>query len=804
MSAVWMRVRAELRGRWRASVGLALVVGLAGGLVIAAAAGARRTDSAYTRFLAKARPAQVFIPLAGQFFGFADVDLEKVEALPQVAESARFTFYVAFIRTASGLELTPMTGHNETVSFASDDPRYDRAFNRTFALEGRLPDPNRADEAAVSYDASQRYRIHIGDTLTYRLLTFQDFAVGVGAGIPKLTGPVVPVRIVGIEVTPGELPPGLGFPVIHLTRAFHRTYGGKVAAIPAINVRLKHDRDFAAFQRDLEAKALAPGQEGRPVQLFSEPSHRRLVQRSIHVQAVALWTLALLAGLASLAVFAQAIARQAFAESDDNPVLRSLGMTRSQVFTVGLTRSLAVGVAGAVVSVAIAFALSPLTPIGLARVAELHRGLAADAVALGVGAVGLVATVAALGALAAWRAARALARERPAAASTSRVAEGAARAGLPASLVAGIRLALEPGRGRTAVPMRTTLIGIVIALLSVGSAVTFAASLTHLSDTPRLQGWNWDLAIGDSFDPDTSARVLPVLRRNPTVSAIAAGGSGFFRVGGESVEIVGMDPVTGVVEPTMLQGRPPRSIDEVALGTRTMRAAHVELGDVVRVSRGTASVPMRVVGRIVTSNPGSGELGTGAVMTFAAFKRVTPTAPVDQYLVRFAVGADRAALIASIRKAFPDLGVLAGPRIGDVQNVLRVRNLPLVLAGLLSVMGLATMVHTLVTVVRRRRLDLAILKTLGFATRQLRSTVAVQATTLALIALAVGLPLGAAAGRWSWRVFADQLGVAPEPVIPLLPIVLAIPGTLVLANLIAAGPSRAAARTRPAVVLRSE
>src|SRR6478752_3685983 len=46
-----------------------------------------------------------------------------------------------------------------------------------------------------------------------------------------------------------------------------------------------------------------------------------------------------------------------------------------------------------------------------------------------------------------------------------------------------------------------------------------------------------------------------------------------------------------------------------------------------------------------------------------------------------------------------------------------------------------------------------------------------------------------------------QLGVLPEPAIPLTAILIAIPAALALANLIAAAPARAAARTRPATVL---
>jgi hypothetical protein len=43
------------------------------------------------------------------------------------------------------------------------------------------------------------------------------------------------------------------------------------------------------------------------------------------------------------------------------------------------------------------------------------------------------------------------------------------------------------------------------------------------------------------------------------------------------------------------------------------------------------------------------------------------------------------------------------------------------------------------------------------------------------------LPVGVAAGRWGWRVFAGQLGVLPAPVVPLVVIFLAVPAALFLA-----------------------
>jgi len=140
-----------------------------------------------------------------------------------------------------------------------------------------------------------------------------------------------------------------------------------------------------------------------------------------------------------------------------------------------------------------------------------------------------------------------------------------------------------------------------------------------------------------------------------------------------------------------------------------------------------------------------------------------------------------------------EVGVdLAAPpkRVADFGPV---DNMPVVLAGLLGLIATATLIHTLVSAVRRRRPDLAILKTVGF----------VEAQVLTLFALLVGIPLGVAAGRRSWSAFADDLGTVPEPVVPLL-VSLTVPLAVLVANAVAALPARAAARTRPAMILRSE
>ena len=61
MTAVAIRLSAELRARWRAWLLLAVVAGLLGGLVLAVFAGARRGESALERLLVVSRPQDVTI-----------------------------------------------------------------------------------------------------------------------------------------------------------------------------------------------------------------------------------------------------------------------------------------------------------------------------------------------------------------------------------------------------------------------------------------------------------------------------------------------------------------------------------------------------------------------------------------------------------------------------------------------------------------------------------------------------------------------------------------------------------------------
>lgn len=180
----------------------------------------------------------------------------------------------------------------------------------------------------------------------------------------------------------------------------------------------------------------------------------------------------------------------------------------------------------------------------------------------------------------------------------------------------------------------------------------------------------------------------------------------------------------------------------------------------------------------------------GLALAAVAGARLTSTA-YERF--REATGRADAIVFATL------IGVL------DADYYLRnVRTLPKALAGLLVLLGLGAMGHVLATTVRRRRHDLAVLRALGFRALQVGGCVAWQAVTVSVVALLVGIPLGIAVGRWSWRWVADSTPLLYVPPIAAVVVLVSIPAALVLAITMAALPARRAAHLRPADVLRAE
>jgi hypothetical protein len=148
--------------------------------------------------------------------------------------------------------------------------------------------------------------------------------------------------------------------------------------------------------------------------------------------------------------------------------------------------------------------------------------------------------------------------------------------------------------------------------------------------------------------------------------------------------------------------------------------------------------------------------------------------------------------------------VVGVQRPAEIVNYGSIGATPTLLASALAAGAVIALGLTLAASVRRRRRDLALLKTLGFTQRQLAAAVAWQASVAAVIGIVVGVPVGIALGRWLWDLFARQIFAVPDATVPVVAVIVVALGALVLANIVAALPGRSAARTSTALLLRSE
>jgi hypothetical protein len=800
MQAVWLRVHAGLRQDWRSPLVLALITGLMGSLVLVSLAGARRTDTAVSRFLAWSGPTE------GQVAGVPFRTLSRIARLPGLAYSERGAFML-IAASPAGHPGASRPGQVTTWALIDTPPQ-----SRAIIVAGRRASPSRAGQVMINETAARILGVHVGSMIQLRGFRPSQVMAVLNNQVLHPTVTLPDVRVTAIIRTPTDLG-GSGAPSdviftgtgsLFLTAAFYHRFAGSVGNMAGLSFHL--DRGLAglpAFRA--EVNRLTGGRA--QFEMGSDDAiAAAAAERGTSLQALALLLFGIIVALAMLIILGQSLARLAYAGSEDMPVLRALGSSRGQLFAVALAPGALVAVAGMTLAVPVAYLLSVFTPVGLARRAEITPGLAFDVpVLLGGGALA-VALLTARVAVTAQRVARMPAGQLAGSRSRgSLIARWMARRGSPPAAVSGVRFAFEPGADRSAVPVRSAVLGTVLALAAVIAALVFGASLTHVIRDPLIVGWNWDVAVGNPHSGDISAQTVPKLRADSGIAGFTATGLGDAVMDGRDVPFVGIRLLRGDVAPPVLAGRLPHGPREIALSGGELQALHRQVGGLITGRGPRGPVPLRIVGQIVLSPEITNEqlkLGSGAVMTLAGADALSRTRlPVNVFLVRLRHPGDPAA-IARLRREFPGVVLPAVPP-PEVRELQGVNGLPLILASLLTLLAVGTIAHTLVTSVHRRRRDLAILKALGFVSRQVRATVAWQATAIAATGLVIGLPLGIAAGRWAWTVLARGFAIEPVPVISPL-VLLSVPAVLILANVVAAIPARAAAGTQAAVVLRTE
>ena len=359
---------------------------------------------------------------------------------------------------------------------------------------------------------------------------------------------------------------------------------------------------------------------------------------------------------------------------------------------------------GSLLAFAVAVALSPLAPIGPVRPVYPYPGVAIDWTVLGFGVLALVAILGAVSVGLAYRAAPHREAGRRRGAGHTGIARGPGHGvGRVAGVaVAGVRLALEPGSGRSAVPVRSAILGAVLAITVVTGTFTFGSSLDTLVSHPSLYGWNWNSMLLSGFSGDEDLpqhEATTLLEHDPYVSGISGMYFGTLKIDGQTVPVLGGSP-GAPVQPPLLSGHGFDATNQVVLGATTLADLHARVGESVMVSNGvTKPTRLTMVGTatmpaIGTQNPHL-EMGTGALLDFdlipaSARNLQESTVPgPNAFLIRLRAGSNPTSALRSLSRIESTLnassdgagGVVGVLRPAEIANYRSIGTLPGLLGG---------------------------------------------------------------------------------------------------------------------------
>jgi len=825
LRVAWYRCRTTYRRRLGGYLSIVLLLGLVGGLAMGSVAAARRTQSSFPAYLASTNPSALFgvtavlDPLIGSHRGYDPVILRKISRLPHVQR----------VSSESGLDVIQLTRDGTPINNVfppaagnglGSDNGEDFDQDRVTIVQGKMADPRRADQMVMDASIAAVAHLHVGERVRVGVYTnAQTLLPGFG------TAKVRPYRVEEVTLTGLAIEPhnvveddidstaswGL------FTPAFTRQFLACCSNYTATGVQVDTPGDAGPVQNEMQR--LFP--KGFPEAVLAS-SITAKAERAIKPESIALGVFGVIAALAALLICGQIIGRQTRLGVNDLGTMRALGASPAMTSVDGLIGILGAVVSGAVLAVIVAFVLSPLAPLGPVRPVDPTPGLSADWAVFGAGVLLFVLVLGGVAAVQAYRAEprRAAARRAHVVGSPPGVATATASLSPPAVL--GVRFALEPGADRSTAPVRSAIFGAMLAVTVLVSTVTFGASLDTLVSHPALYGWNWSnmLSSGGDIPAGPATRLLDADR---DVQAWSGAYYGYLQFNGLSVPVLGEAPGARV-QPPVLSGHALQTPDEVVLGASTLSQLHAHVGDEVTVTgppggprvltiAGTASMPTIGMGGVPHM-----EMGTGALLAYRLIPAASRnpfanpvTGPESVFVdLRPGVDAQRARQrlqgIASTLTNNFNFGVTVVNVLhpAEIVNYRSMGTTPAILGAALAAGAVVALALTLLASVRRRRHDLALLKTLGFTGRQLHSIVSWQSMVSVGLGALFGVPLGIIVGRALWTVFADEIHAVPQPTVPALTVTLIALGALVLAWAVAAVPGRLAARTPTALLLRAE
>jgi hypothetical protein len=357
------------------------------------------------------------------------------------------------------------------------------------------------------------------------------------------------------------------------------------------------------------------------------------------------------------------------------------------------------------------------------------------------------------------------------------------------------------------------IVGAVVGVLGVVGCFTFRAGLADAAASPERSGVVWDFTVASATGPLTLEQLAGITTDPDVAGVMHAVWYRAVRIRGVATPTFGISTLKGRTAPVVLTGRAPRANNEIAFGPGTLRELKLHVGERISVGDRPGRTAT-VVGTALLPASSHTDYDQSAWMTAGAVERLMgPIGRLDSneyedyVLIRWKPGVSPHAAergLTSILGKNNELDAQAAVLPPAVVTLGHLQSLPLALGVFFALLASATVAHALVTTVRRRRQELAVMRSIGLTRRQSRVAIGWQATIIAAAGIVLGIPLGIAAGRLVWRWLAHNFPVVYVPPLAAIAVALVVPAALALANLLAAWPARSAARIRPAEALRTE
>ncbi|MBN1583973.1 MAG: FtsX-like permease family protein [Anaerolineae bacterium] len=775
MSAILLKVKADIVGRALISTLIVITITAASALLTLALATLMNMDAPYDRAFEALNGAHLWIYLDREVARPRDV--ERIEQLPGVVASTGVQYSVdtrvqlGEARVWVSLRVIPPSAPD---------------VNRLLIREGRTVLPGQ-DELLASKDLNDLYQLEVGDTIQ---ITRQD-------------GKELDLPVVGLAYNPtwdtyrNSQPPYL-YVGEDTMRALYpdestwdRSVGLRLADPDAVGEMV------ALIEASLRPEAVAGHTDWRDVKSSA------IFAAALNL--VFLGAFGFFAILATILVITSSVSSMVLSQFRQIGMLKAIGFTQSQVFLLYVGQYLILGLIGGALGVLLGIVLSPLPLKNVAASLSTTFRPPVDGllIATVLGAIALTTMVATVGT--AYRGARAnivkvisVGAEAPRQKGALAV-RWATRLGLPVIFVLGLNDVF-------ARPFRSLLIGLNLALGVIG--IVFGLALNETLDRyrkqPELLGIVYDALV--SREKTSHTRVVYYLSRAPGVERFY----GEQLIAAETldrrsfqVRAVEGDLTDWPFQVTVGRFLQPDTFEAMA-GQGLLDWLGLSVGDeITLVLDGVENRPLtwRIVGQY--SEPVN--TGQMLIVNLSTVTRALGHVEPSRYYLRLAPGADPDRLKAYLSpRPDADLNLIfVEQAIPDQVYTLQLAILAL--GGILIGMAVINVFNTSLLSVQEKLRTIGVLKTIGMTPNQVVAMVTTTAGLLGFLAAVVGLPVGFVFTKGVLASLASTYGFGQVQVSLSLFYVLVLPpalvGISVLGSLI---PGRRAAGTSIVGVLRRE